>query len=490
MMIPVGPWQPDTPDLENEGSTEALNVIPRARSYGPFPNFAAVSTALSARCQGAVFARKSDGTGIVFAGDATRLYRLSGASFADASRVAGGTYATSADGLWSFVQFGSLVYAFNGADAPQQFNIDGDSNFSAMAGSPPTALYACVAGDFVMTGNQPAFRNRVQWGPINNSGSWTASQVTQAGSQDLPDGGWIQGLVGTEYSAIVFQEFAIRRAAYEGVPLIFRFSKITENLGATIPGSIASYRDLIFFCDRSGFYMLQGGVQIAPIGEQRVNSAFWDLIDASNLTRVSAAIDPVNSLYVIAFPDASASAGNPNHLFVYNWAVDRWAHVQPGPLDMMFSAATQSGFTLEGLDAVSASLESLPFSLDSVVWTGVARRLVGGFNTSHALGFFNGSAMAATVDTTEAAPGEGRLVRIRSARPLVDGGTPSLALGVRNRLFDAVSWSNPVAANALGSCPLHAAARYIRGRITVPAAASWRHLIGLDDLDLRGEGRF
>src|SRR5689334_11176014 len=101
-MIPVGPWMPDTPDYQNQGSTGALNVIPKAQSYGPFPSFAGITNALSARCQGAIFARKSDGSGVIFAGNATKLYRLSGATFSDVSRLAGGAYATPADGGWAF----------------------------------------------------------------------------------------------------------------------------------------------------------------------------------------------------------------------------------------------------------------------------------------------------------------------------------------------------------------------------------------------------
>ena len=66
-MIPLGPWEPDTPDLASGGSGEALNVIPAAKSYRPFPSFAAVSGGLGARCQGAAFVRKADGSGVVFA---------------------------------------------------------------------------------------------------------------------------------------------------------------------------------------------------------------------------------------------------------------------------------------------------------------------------------------------------------------------------------------------------------------------------------------
>src|SRR6516162_1053483 len=215
-MIPVGPWAPDTPDFQNSGSTEALNVIPAAASYRPFPGFGSISNALSARAQGAIFARKADGSGVIFAGDATKLYRLSATAFSDVSRLAGGTYACPADGRWSFLQFGPNILAFNGLDAPQTFNIETDANFSALGGSPPTALYAGIAGDFVMTGNQPTARPRVQWSEINNAASWATSQTTQASQQDLPDGGWITGLIGIEYGAIIFQEFAIRRASYEG----------------------------------------------------------------------------------------------------------------------------------------------------------------------------------------------------------------------------------------------------------------------------------
>ncbi len=488
-MIPVGPWTPDMPDYQNRGSTEALNVIPKAFSYGPFPSFASLSNALAGRCQGAIFARRSDGSGAIFAGDATKLYKLSGAAFSDVSRLVGGAYACPADGMWDFVQFGTFVYAFNGVDAPQQFNIDSDANFSAMSGSPPTALYAAVVGDFVMTGQQGGFRNRVQWGPINQSGNWTPSQVTQANLQDLPDGGWVQGLVGLEQAGIIFQEFCIRRCTYVGPAPIFQFGKIADNIGATIPGAVASHKDYIFFVDRSGFYMIVGGYQATPIGEQRVNRYFWNDVDQNYLQRVTAAVDPVNGLYVISYPGAGNSGGNPNKMLAYCWAIDRWSRAIPGDLDLIFSGATQTGFTLEQLDGINTNVDALPFSLDSPIWTGIARRLVGGFDTSHKMGFFNGPALEATVDSLEANLAPGRFARLRSARPLVDGGAPAMALGTRNRPFDAVTFGAPVAANGIGSCPFNASARYHRGRITLGAGQSWTHILGIDDIDFRPEGR-
>jgi hypothetical protein len=36
---------------------------------------------------------------------------------------------------------------------------------------------------------------------------------------------------------------------------------------------------------------------------------------------------------------------------------------------------------------------------------------------------------------------------------------------------------------------MNIAARYLRGRIMVPAGAMWTHLMGIDDLDFKAEGR-
>ncbi len=491
MLIPVGSWAPDLPDFSNPGALEALNVSPASQSYKPFPAFASLGTsALTARCQGAFFARKTDGSGVIFAGDATKLYRLSSLTFSDVSRTVGGAYAALADGQWRFAQFGQNVIAVNGFDAPQTFNVDTDTNFSALAGSPPIGTYICIAGDFVMQGNIATQRNRIQWSAINNSADWAISQQTESSRQDLPDGGFVQGIVGIEYAAIIFQEFAIRRASYEGPPLIFRFSKITDNLGCTIPGSIANYRDLIFWCDRSGFFMMQGGSQITPIGEQRVNNEFWAAVDSNNLPRVYSAIDPTNNLYIIGFPDTSATNGNINHLYIYNWAVDRWAHVQPGNLEMLFSAATQTGFTLEQLDSISSSIDALPFSLDSAVWTGIARRLTGGFGTDHKLGFFNGANLAATVDTTEVnLDQKGGQSLLRSIRAQTDGGSPTVAVAARTRLQDAVTFGSDVAADTQGRSPQRVKGRYHRARVKQPAGATWTHIQGVDDLVFRPGGK-
>jgi hypothetical protein len=235
--------------------------------------------------------------------------------------------------------------------------------------------------------------------------------------------------------------------------------------------------------------MLQGGTQITPISEQRVKEWFWKTVNPTFLHRVTAGIDPVNSSWVVSFPDINSSDGTPNHLISYFWAVDRWTHAQPGPHEMIFSGATQVAWTIEQVAAVYPTIEQMPFPWDSVVWTGVARRMVGAFDTAHTFGFFAGASLAPTVTTTEVAVAGQRMARITNLRPQVDGGTPSVAIGMRNRQIDGVTYGPAVPVNSNGECPQHVTGRYARGTITLPAGQSWNNMLGIDDIVAQPEGR-
>jgi hypothetical protein len=75
-LLAAGEWLPDTSDYENQTTHTILNVLPRGDGYGPFPDFAAATSALPSACRGAFYALKSDGTVQVFAGTVNGLYRL------------------------------------------------------------------------------------------------------------------------------------------------------------------------------------------------------------------------------------------------------------------------------------------------------------------------------------------------------------------------------------------------------------------------------
>jgi hypothetical protein len=145
------------------------------------------------------------------------------------------------------------------------------------------------------------------------------------------------------------------------------------------------------------------------------------------------------------------------------------------------------GYTLDGLDALGYTLDTLPYSLDSRAWVG-GTPLFAVFNSSHQLAYLNGSNMAPTVETSEVEPVAGMRVRIKNARPLTDVAGGSVAVGVREREADSVTLKTAVLMNAMGECPQRYTGRYVRARYTLPAAASFTHLQGIE-LDLAQEGR-
>jgi hypothetical protein len=87
-MIPFGEFRPDMPAL-GEWAREALNVVPDVESYRPLNALSSVSNALTARAQGAAWFRGTGGATKMFAGDATKLYLLSGATWTPVPKLAG-----------------------------------------------------------------------------------------------------------------------------------------------------------------------------------------------------------------------------------------------------------------------------------------------------------------------------------------------------------------------------------------------------------------
>lgn len=483
-VIPFAEWRPDMPDL-SQWAREALNVVPAEESYRPLNDLSGVSSALVARAQGAAWFRGTAGATRMFAGDATKLYLLSNATWSDVSRTAGGAYSPGADGTWRFTQFGSLAIAVNGVDAPQSFDLAAGTNWTALGGSPPIGTFVTTVRDFVLMGKIGSTPQRVQWSGINNAVLWGSVPANQADIQDLPDGGNVTGLVGGEYG-LIFQETSVRRMSYEGSPIIFRIDKIANDIGASVAGSVAGLLDMAFFLHKSGFYMVQGGQTITPIGRGKVDRTFWREFDEANHFRASSAIDPVRGLYVFAYP-ANGNGGTPNRLLIYNWHTGKWTRAAVS-CELVFGGVSQQGYTLEQLNAFG-TLETLPYSLDSSFWTGTVSLLLFGFDTSHRSGSFSGATLPATVETAEFNPGQGTRSVVRSCRPLIDGGNPQIQLGARETQQATVGYGPSVGLTPAGMAPLYQSGRYFRVRATMPAGSLWSNIQGIDDVDARPVGQ-
>ena len=72
----------------SQWAREAKNVVPDVESYRPLNALLGVTSALTARAQGAGWYRATDSTTTkMFAGDATKLYLLSSATWNDVTRL-------------------------------------------------------------------------------------------------------------------------------------------------------------------------------------------------------------------------------------------------------------------------------------------------------------------------------------------------------------------------------------------------------------------
>lgn len=502
MIVPVAEFAPDMPDFPATTTDVAFNVVPSTPvSYGPCPSLQAFSTALTARCQGAIEMADNSGNVRVFAGDVSKLYRsTTGASFSDVSK--GGGYSLAADQQWRFTQFGQRIIATDYADNIQSYVEGTSSLFADMITSGQTDLkarFVATVKDWVVflntsDGTNGAQPQRVWWSAINDPTSFP-TPGTQAAANVLSDfqdnvgpHGRGMGIVGNLGSANagVFYERAVFRMVYSGLPDIFDFAPAEGARGLLASGSLVQQGPIAFYFGEDGVYAFDGSSSRA-IGKNKIDKFLLNDLQFTYLDRVSGAVDPKRGLIVWAYPGVGAVNGVANRLLFYSPFLDRFSITDVGAINAEYLIRGASfGKTLEQLDSFG-TIDSLAYSLDSSVWTGGVSVLAG-FDSSHKFGYFDGSNLAATVDTQDGELVPGRQCMVNFLRPLVDVSSATVATAARDRIADTVTYSSAVAIARAGTCPVRARGRYHRARIQVPAGASWTHISGVDTQEVQPLG--
>jgi len=466
---------PDQPSLDNGGLLTANNCIPYEKGYGPFPEPATASDALAAAVRSAFAARDTSEAVTNFAGTETKLYRLGTASWSDVTRFSASgsaalNYAIGTEGVWEFAVFQDTVIAVGG-NVNQIWSLGSSTRFATLSGSAPLMAHIATVRDFVVGGNMVGAPNRVQWSAISNPLDWNVSPTTQSDYQDLiGDNSRVQKVVGGEFG-LVLTENSVWRMTYAGPPVVFQFDQVESSIGCYASGSVARSGGVTFFLSDTGFFT-SDGQSVRPIGNGQVDRSFFDDLDSNYLYRISSTIDPFNKLYIVSYPGRGNTSGLCSRLIIYNWATGRWATADQ-VLEFIYSRLTD-GYTLEGLDAISSSLDALPYSLDSRAWVG-GLKLLAGFDSTHKLISFNtGSYKQAEFITGEAQLTPGRRTWITSSAPLVEGSSSSIevSVGQRETLTDTVAYTTASTRNAIGRCPLRANGRYQRVRLAVTGGFS------------------
>jgi hypothetical protein len=464
-------WTPDLPGVA-ENLSIAKNVVPTALGYNPFPLAVNYSAAASESLNN-VFAGKFSSTTNVFAGGATKLFKLDGSTLAMNNVSKTGNY--SAIVKWNFIQFGDTVIAANNINKLQSYTLGSSSLFADLDASAPIAKYVTVVRDFVVAANLDAGSNanKVQWSNINDEANWTPGGASQSDFQIIADGGNITGMTGGEFGLILLDR-AIVRMSYIGSPLFFQFDTISRNIGCVEGNSVVQYGNMTYFLGADGFYSCDGST-ITAIGTQKVDAWFYANVNQSKLSLMSSTIDPFRKIVVWKFVDNFAQ----NTLLIYNWQVQKWSY---GTTDVDYVASSASvGMTLEGLD-LYGNMDTLTTSLDDGLWAG-GKFLFAGARSDKVV-TFTGANSAAQITTGDIGSETTSVVTL--ARPVVDNGSGSVAIASRMLLSAVPALGSYIAADSENRVSLRSSGKYHRISV-IPTGDRWSNAIGVD-IDVTPQG--
>ena len=447
--MPLGDMAPDMPP--GGQLNLASNVSATPNGYQPVKALQALTPALPGFQGGAAFVGPNGSTGFL-AGDSTDLYNYTGSAWSSVLAQAGGK--------WRFGQFGDNVICVNGGPLVS-YSISGGAA-ALTGGNPPDSDLVAIVRDFVMVAGNPTNRLTATWSGFNDSGEWT-NGTSQSGAQEMLDGGEIMGLAGGEYG-LILQRNGIRRADYVGPPLVFQFSKVSEEIGCMAKGSVAQAGRRVFFISERGF-MTTVGAEPEPIGNEKIDRAFFSRYNRQTIENVSATIDPRRHEVCWAMPD---------RIWKYNWTLDKWSVIDLPNLGVF------SGFTADtSTDALPwANTDAGTEQLDSPIFQG-GDPLFLVADTSGVVGTLTGETLRATfvIPPYEFMPSK---VRMRTLRPVSNATNVSVTLDVKERSGDSERKHTSKAVRRNGDLPLRARGRHFTTTITVPAGETWTYFQALD----------
>ena len=352
------------------------------------------------------------------------------------------------------------------------------ANLSSIAssGTPPTFRVSGVVRDFLVTGNIENAKNRVQWSGLNDIATWEAG-VKSSDTQDLPgSGGQVVAITSGEVG-YVFRQNQIIRMDFVGGNVIFRFSVISPNRGAVYGQTVCQDNRQIFFYADDGFFQINGD-QVLPIGAEKVNRFFENDLNKAFSDRITAAVDPFNTLAIWLYPSRQTAntTGICDRLLIYNYVTQKWtiANVTASQIFTQFLVVN----TVELMDLISENLEDINISLDTPYWT-AGNLYLGAVDGNFKAAIFSGKNLEAELETKETELFPGSRANITGVRPIVDA-TSNVIIKTRDKLADTVASSSSSTINTSGIAPVRQSGRYFRANVKIPAESIWSDAQGID----------
>ena len=459
-ILELGEWLPDQPNYNSNGVRVAQNVYPRAPSgYRPVGQFTQYVPAGPAAFLGAATFTAPVGEHIVIGGTVSNLYRVTSGAWASI----GSGYTVPTEGRWRFAQFGGLAIATNGSDPMQKVDLN-LGTAGPLLGSPPTFKVLGVVKDFLVGGVLNGQGNIIGWCAINNAEDWGFG-YNQSDYNIMPSGGTVNGIFGGEFG-IILQRNRITRMDYVGGNSIFTISEVSSNFGCVSFNSAIQHGQIGCFLSDNGF-MLWDGAQLKPIGNERIDRFFLAAYNRASWAGMSAAVDIPNQVFCWSMGD---------RIFNYHWNLDRWT-VTNQAAQIVFGGVTRS-ISIDEQDPIYGAVDdnidgaALP-TLDAAAYKGGDNRFYVIDNTN-TLGTLTGTPMAATVTLPDYEFFTARETMVRQIRLNGDAVTGiTISLSTRQRLGDAVVFTDYTAPDSDGDMPCRQRGMYVRAKVTLAAGTAW-----------------
>jgi hypothetical protein len=253
---------------------------------------------------------------------------------------------------WQFAQFNNLILAAQANAPPQKFVLRASTYFSDVSGAPPQASHIAIINQFVVLSGVLGFPFRVQWSDFGNPEVWNIPG-TLANQQDMPDGGGVHDIRGSDQYGIIFQDASVRMMSLAfGSQFVFSILRISQLDGLFGQYSSITAGDKVFFCSPQGFKKIEAGGAITPIGKEKVDRTFFADVDQSNLQLFVAATDPKATRVYWQYKSQGGAVGLADKVLVYDWVLDKFTPIVGQMLEYLFYL-TKPGLTLEGIDTIA-----------------------------------------------------------------------------------------------------------------------------------------
>lgn len=478
-LIALPPFEPDKARYNRTATDATLNVLPSADGWKPMPQLVEVSDALPAPCVGSVFHKAADGTVILFAATASNLYQFNAGSWDEVSKSTD-AYSVPTDQRAAFEVFGDYVLVNNLGTTPQKFLVGTDSAFSDNTDM-PQARYMWTAGDFVVCGYLSGEEDVIHWSGLNDATFWTPKE-RGSDRQEIPGGGEIMGAIGDERGALVmlrermvYMQFA-PESGYS-----FTIAPANDARGTIAPLSISQIGpgDFVYYSE-DGFYR---GVRGQPIGGERVDDWFQQMVDLDKIEQMRGIVDPFEKIVWFRFIKTDSSS----ELLGYDWQLDRWCRSDQ---DLQEAAVlATSAETWSSIDSLLASWAAASsVSWDSRILKG-GRPTFAAFTTDNKLAFFSGTPQAATLETGAIELTPNRRTFVNGGRLVGDVATFTAKIGSSPDHGTAVTFGSAITPSSRSKhIPFRKSGRLHRFRINIAAAEEWSEVSAIY-VEAQPEGR-